>query len=238
MTAENAMKKRRGLMHLSYPQALFWFDVANAALVFALFVGVIATYGIYVTGSIKEEFVGENLAASHDRSAKLEDEAATSRERTAVLEKGNIELQTDLEKERSARLKLEAKIAPRRLSDSDKRSLIDALKPFAGQKCIISSSLGSAESETYADDFVKVIDAAGWDHNGNHGILASVRSKVLIGIQITVHPGPDPTGGMVTQGILALIKTARKLGLTEGPHEFYTDPAVPTGVVEIRIGTK
>ncbi|MDZ4341430.1 MAG: hypothetical protein U1E51_03220 [Candidatus Binatia bacterium] len=225
-------------MHVSYEQAALWFNISNGILVIALILGVIATYAMYVLGNIKEEFVNENIAQSHERSAKLESEAATSKERTAVVERGNIELQINLEKERSARLELEAKIAPRRLSESDKKALIAALKPFAGQKCLISYSLGSAESDTYSDDFVKVVDAAGWDHNGLNGIFGSVRSAVVTGVQIAVHPDSDRGGGIVTPGILALIKSARKLGLTEGPHEFYTDPGIPAGVVEIRVGTK
>lgn len=168
----------------------------------------------------------------------LNSESTNSRERTAILEKGNIELQTKLEQERTARLTLEAKLAPRRLSESDKKLLIAALKPFKGQKCIISYALANTESDIYANDFVNVLDSAGWDHNGKNGIQGSIWSNPLVGIQITVQRGPDSTAGMVTPGIGVLIKTMRKLGLTGGPYEFYTDPAIPTGMVDIRIGTK
>jgi hypothetical protein len=141
-----------------------------------------------------------------------------------------------VEKERTKRLKLEAKIAPRRLSESDKKVLIAALKPFAGQKCIITSMLGNVESKVYAEDWIKVLQSAGWDHSGDNGIIEAVYSNPIFGIQITVHQS-EPGIGMATKGIMALIKTARSLGLTEGP-EFYQLPEVPAGTVDIKIGAK
>ena len=67
---------------MSYETALRWFDIANGVLVLALIIGVIATYLIYITGNIKEDYVKNKLAESHDRSAKLEEsglEAFTDR---------------------------------------------------------------------------------------------------------------------------------------------------------------
>ncbi len=84
--------------------------------------------------------------------------AAQADERAAALEKGNLELQTTLERERIERLKLEAAIAPRRLSAQQRDILSKELgkieKPFS---IFIKMIFSDQEAGLYANEIVSAI---------------------------------------------------------------------------------
>ncbi len=94
------------------------FSWANWFLLTALIVGVIATYGIVVSSSVKETYLKRGIADANARAAE-----ATQKAEEADL----------------ARLNLEAKIAPRRLNADQQRMIAEALKPFSGSKVMVKS---------------------------------------------------------------------------------------------------
>ena len=57
------------------------------------------------------------------------------------------------------------------LSQEQQRFLIEALRPFAGQKVSIASIRGDDEGQQLAQEFVSVFEAAGWDHHGEAGVI-------------------------------------------------------------------
>lgn len=66
---------------------------------------------------------------------------------------------------------LQQQQAPRRLTNAQKQTLIAALAPHKGQKITLLTILGDGEAKRFLEDFIAVLDAAGWDHNGDAGIL-------------------------------------------------------------------
>ena len=197
---------------MSYEAALRWFDIANGVLVLALIAGVVATYVIYITGNIKEDYVKEKLSESHDRSAKLEDEAAKSRERTAILEKGNIELQTNLEKERRARLEIETRLAPRHLTAQQTSTISSAIRAFGKPMTIAAHMTGDAEAGPYAEGVIKAFMAGGAVvHISNFGMM----SPPVYGIVLRIK-GLDDPGGAAIKGALDKAAVPYKLSVEKG----------------------
>ena len=82
------------------------YDWANVALILSLVVGVIATAVIVWAGGRKEEYLDLELAQSKERTAQLE----------------------------LARAQIEAKIAPRRLTQEQQNALTKKLSPLEKQR--------------------------------------------------------------------------------------------------------
>jgi hypothetical protein len=129
--------------------------------------------------------------------------------------------------------KLAALQARRRLSIDEKYTMIDALRPFAGQKVLIAAIAGDDDGRAYAQDFVEVFDAAGWEH-----AAVSYRhfERDPVGVEITLNE-TDGRAGRINTGVGALINIARKLSLTNG-NTIYMTAEVPSGQVQIKIGKK
>jgi hypothetical protein len=129
--------------------------------------------------------------------------------------------------------KLAALQARRRLSIEEKYALIDALRPFAGQKVMIAAIAGDDDGRVYAQDFVEVFDAAGWEHAA---VTYRHFERDPVGVEITLNEH-DGRAGRINSGVGALINIARKLSLTDG-NTIYMTAEVPAGQVQLKIGKK
>lgn len=119
----------------------------------------IAALGLVVTGvgvsrsNKRLNDVSEEL--SHAKDLESEREASAARERTATLEK-------EAESERLARMKIEAKIAPRRLTALQKNRFTEILKPFSGLGQVYLLLINTADdSPDLASDFADAMQGAG-----------------------------------------------------------------------------
>jgi hypothetical protein len=123
--------------------------------------------------------------------------------------------------------------ATRRLSQDEKHALIDALSPYAGQRVTISAIAGDEDGKAYAQDFVEVFEAAGWQHPA-----VSYRSfdRDPVGVEITLNEA-DGRAGRINASVGALINIARRLSLTDG-NTIYLNAEVPSGQVQVKIGKK
>jgi hypothetical protein len=129
--------------------------------------------------------------------------------------------------------KLAALQARRRLSIDEKYAMIDALRPFAGQKVMIAAIDGDDDGRAYAQDFVEVFDAAGWEHAP---VIYRHFERDPVGVEITLNE-TDGRAGRINTGVGALINIARRLSLTDG-NTIYMTTEVPSGQVQIKIGKK
>jgi hypothetical protein len=146
------------------------------------------------------------------------------------------ELKLKLRETESQLTELQRKQMLRRLSDDEKKLLIEALMPFAGQKVAVASNLGDDDSKTLAEDFVAVFDAAGWDHGGEEGISAERWDRDPVGIEVTLNES-DARAGRISGGIGALINAVRKLGLVYD-NTIYMNREVPAGQALVKVGKK
>jgi hypothetical protein len=110
--------------------------------------------GIVVSGNIKED-------ASKTEIARLSAEAEASRAEIASANKRAAEANEKAEAERLARIQLEAKISPRRLSPEDAKIIEHELAGRLRLKvCIVS--YGGSEPTSYADSLFFVFDKLGF----------------------------------------------------------------------------
>ena len=121
----------------------------------------------------------------------------------------------------------------RRLTANEKDSLVEALRPYAGQKVTIAAIAGDDDDKVYASDFVEVLQAAGWEHPN---VTYRHWDRDPVGVEITLNEA-DGRAGRVNVAIGALINVVRKLGLTEG-NTIYMNGEIPAGEALIKIGKK
>ena len=121
----------------------------------------------------------------------------------------------------------------RRLTANEKDSLVEALRPYAGQKVTIAAIAGDEDDKVYAGDFVEVLQAAGWAHPD---VTYRHWDRDPVGVEITLNES-DGRAGRVNVAIGALINVVRKLGLTDG-NTIYMNGEIPAGEALIKIGKK
>lgn len=155
------------IFDLSQPLADTLFGWSNVTLTVGAFLVLVGTIGVFWTGGIRERYADERIskneaetAAARATAALANENAASANERTEVLRQSNIEVQRQLEKERMDRLRLEASIAPRRLSDSQRLSLVSGLQAAPQPLAIEFTLIGDQEATQYGNAIGAVLEAA------------------------------------------------------------------------------
>jgi hypothetical protein len=150
--------------------------------------------------------------------------------------KENSELHQKLNDAEARLAELEKLQAQKRLSEEQRRFLIEALRPFAGQKVQIASILGDDDSKSLARDLVSVFEAAGWDHDGDTGVFVQQFPRDPVGVEVTLNEA-DARAGNIAAGIGALINATRQLGLVYD-NTIYMGNEVPAGQALLKVGKK
>ena len=150
--------------------------------------------------------------------------------------KENSELRQKLIEAENTVAELQKLHAQKRLSEEQRRFLIEALRTFSGQKVAIASILGDEDSKALAQDLVSVFDAAGWDHGGDDGVFAQQFPRDPIGVEVTLNEN-DARAGNIPAGIGALINATRQLGLVYD-NTVYMGSDVPSGQALLKVGKK
>jgi hypothetical protein len=131
---------------------------------------------------------------------------------------------------------LERAQTEKRLSPEQKRFLIEALRPFAGQKVSIASIRGDDEGLVLVQEFVSVFEAAGWDHHGEAGISTQDWPRDPVGIEVVLNE-KDARSDQIPAGLAGLINVIRQLGLVYD-NTIYMDNEVPEGQALLKVGKK
>jgi hypothetical protein len=183
------------------------------------------------------------LSETENQRAELQRKLSENENRLAELQRKPseadsqvTELQRKLTEAETRLAEVHRKEMKKRLSEEEKQKLIEALKPFAGQKVAVASRLGDEDGKSLAEDFVAVFDAARWDHGGNGGISVQRWDRDPVGIEITLNEA-DARAGRISSGIGALINVVRKLGLSYD-NTIYMNRQVPSGQALVKVGRK
>ncbi|MDE3188492.1 MAG: hypothetical protein KGM96_13340 [Acidobacteriota bacterium] len=178
-----------------------------------------------------EAKVASAEAESEDAMAKV----ATADVRIADAEERAAKANQSAEEERIERLKLEAQIAPRRLTNEEARDILGACTLCAGRSVTIRSYATDVESAFLAKQLVMLLGAA--KMNVRDAVASSNPvGAFLIGIHIT---GDDALASEVR----SLLSDRGHLDVapkgSEGAHgwEMRTGPSTPTDI-EIVVGPK
>lgn len=144
--------------------------LSNGALVIGALLVLLGTIGaIRSTGILdryKDERISENEVKTEKAkadAANANKEAAQANEHTAKLEKEAAALTESAEMERLARVKIEERLAWRRVDPTLYKRFVKELIPFAGS-VISLNPLGNGDPETgtFTEDIAKLMHDANW----------------------------------------------------------------------------
>jgi hypothetical protein len=192
---------------------------ANWGIAITLLLGCVLTAITIIAGNRKgdllrtvdrerEERISQAQATAElarTEQKRLELGVAQAHVEQEELRKQNLELQSRVEQERTARLQIEERMRPRRLSPQQRQAIRTALPPMPrGIHLMIFAILGEPETLQYAQDFIDVLRARGWEVNGpNQGAFAPTTPVGLI-IQVR----------MATNSLAAILQNvARMVGI-------------------------
>jgi hypothetical protein len=158
----------------------------------SLLILILGLAGEFLTTMKTSQITGQLIAA-------VNNEAASATQQTAQLTQHNLQLQSELEDERSARLKVEMRLAPRTLNLQQSGDITRALLQFKGQQVRVVSGPGDFEAGFFAQQLADAIQKAGL--------------KVDSEIGNTVMSGPPKKGIWVyfDNSELPLVKTLAKV---------------------------
>jgi len=212
-----------------------FFEIAWAAALALLLISQVVAYGY---GVRQQALMAEAEQASAEHIKRLAAEAKTHRpiEASSRYLKENSDLRQRLNDAETRLASLERVQMQKRLSSEQRRYLIEALRPFAGQKVSIASIRGDDDGEALARDFVSVFEAAGWDHHGQAGVTTQEWDRDPVGIEVALNE-TDARADRISPGIAALINAVRALGLVYDSTVFM-DEEVPAGQALLKVGKK
>ncbi len=183
------------------------------------------------------ERLQHNLSEARERAAELQRQYDDA-ERRRSTETANLQqLLTEADRKVA---ELEGRKAARALTEEQKQALVTALSPFHGQTVSVSSVAGDAEAKAFRDEFVSIVERAGWAHEGRIGEAMYDRNPV--GIEVTINQA-DAQGANVPQAAVVLVQTLIDLhlvGLSSGSARpiLFVHPSILRGSIELRIGPK
>jgi hypothetical protein len=165
------------MFDLSSSDANLWFDISNGILLVGALLIVLGTYGVFRTGSIKERFSDERIAANelqtaraNERAAALAIELEAAKGKSARADAYLLTEQRLTARERWRFERLESIILPRSISDPS--ALAAALKT-AGLHPLNLAIVNDREASSYGIAFMTVLKDAGllaevtWLPNGS-----------------------------------------------------------------------
>ncbi|CAB3782009.1 hypothetical protein [Paraburkholderia fynbosensis] len=188
------------MFDLSQSAADALFKWSNVVAIVGAVLAAIGAYGSFWTGNIRDRYSDERIskneadtasarktaAVANESAAKASENVAKANERTELLRQSNLEVQRQLEKERLERLRLEASIAPRRLSEQQRWSLVSSLQsapqPLAAQITL----LGDEEAGGYEKAIWGTLNAAKVQVAAE---MAGIMSPPPYGVQLTLQKG-------------------------------------------------
>lgn len=183
----------------------FYFQWASAILVLLSFllaaISITLTWRKDILQRAEDLRKEEAIASTHKMAAKLEADAASSRLEQEKFRKENLELQKTIEQERVARLEIEERIAPRRISSEQARLLESMVKPLAGQAIEIESASGF-EVERFATELVAAFRRAGCVVVGALGTV-TVGSSYPPGVTMRVGQDSIAKAELVAAALIA-----------------------------------
>ncbi|MEA2980241.1 MAG: hypothetical protein QOF09_2064 [Alphaproteobacteria bacterium] len=221
-----------------------WFDVGDYQLRSRFFeIGCIAVFALlavsevmaYSYGLRQSSLVAAAEQASAERIGRLSRARAVADTPGRYL-KENSELRQKLIDAENKLAALERTQTQKHLSLEQKRFLIEALRPFAGQKVSIASIRGDDEGLILAQEFVSVFEAAGWDHHGEAGVSTQEWPRDPVGIEVVLNED-DARADQIPPGVAGLINVVRQLGLVYD-NTVYMDNDVPNGQALLKVGKK
>lgn len=176
-----------GLFDITQNNADILYGWFNISLIIGSVLALVGTIGAILMSGVRDRFADERfskneveIAMADEKAATAQANAAKANERAESIRKINLELQKRLEAERIERLRLEASIAPRQLSEQQRTTLVRLL--IASQPLQIHfTEIGDQEAGHYGRLILAALEDAGVKIAATHiGIMAPPRYGVVL----------------------------------------------------------
>jgi hypothetical protein len=208
-----------GIIVLSEKWASTLYDWANIGLIASLVVGVISTFLIVRMGNLKESYMRKEIAETNERAAHADERAAEANEIA--------------EKERLARIKIEERLADRSLTDAQAATIIETLKPFAGQEFEVTPYADNRESKSIADRIGQVLSQANWRFLPQEFYRAMLGG--VTGVIVYIHPNADI---QTKNAASSLVRVLNQENIVTELREQSTENNPKHNKIEVNVGTK
>jgi hypothetical protein len=188
--------------------ASYWAGVLAVGLTAAAAVaGVLTWYFSSKLANVKdaafERFKEESKVAVASANEKAAEATARAAEANRIAEE-----------EKLARVKLETRLAPRRLSAESQEAVVNAIKRFTPQSFDILSYADDPESTRLANDIYAILQRAGWlDESSSNSWLFTL----ITGVVVEFAPSKADTVGLAGNA-LALALRKEGVGATAQPR--------------------
>lgn len=214
VTTKQRPRTVKALMwYVTEPTASFLFSVSNVALIIGATAVLIGTIGSILMGAAKEQFSNERISANEAETAHAKEAAALAIQKA--------------EQERTGRMQLELKLAPRRLSATQSAVIARELKPiaqasgFVKQHASVIAIPETNEANNFAMDLSAAIANAGWTtYLGRNGMTGNIPPSAGVVIRTSSNPRSIAAGDAVAaalsrEGFLAAVLPERARGCEE-----------------------
>jgi hypothetical protein len=212
-----------------------FFEIGCALVLALLAVSEVVAYS-YGLRQDRLMAAAEQSSAERIRRLLADSKARPATDTPSRYLRENSELRQKLVEAENKLAALEQAQTQKHLSLAQKRHLIEALRPFAGQKISIASIRGDDNGLRLAQEFVSVFEAAGWDHHGEAGVSTQDWPRDPVGIEVVLNED-DARADHIPPGIAGLINVVRQLGLVYD-NTVYMDNDVPSGQALLKVGKK
>jgi len=223
---------------------VFWYSVANGAYLVGVIIAAVGSLGLYFLGNRVSKAKDDELRRFQTESAiqitAAKEGTAKALKEAADANKAAEGLRLDAERERLARLQLEARLAPRILTPQQQTAIVALLKPLGRFRAQILLHSDVTEVSRLSRDIASTLTRVGWD-------VAEARPSggaIVEGVGILVSNKADDSvkkaaGQLATEltrnGVGAKLET---MFLEDLPIPAIIGARVPNPQIAILIGTK
>jgi hypothetical protein len=205
---------------MSLPLAEFISFWSNWILIGALIVGVVATYGIVVSGNVKESAANTEIAdAKRDTAAALE--------RIAVLNKETARLSADAEASRAAiadanarAIEAQAQLAqfkaPRTMTEVQARHFVEKASKYSGTQADIWIIGDTPEPTGIGQIIFRLLEISGWKTTSWNW----TGGGAVTGIAVVVR---DASGSDIDQAANFLVDSLNAVGIASAQPNWSAD---------------
>jgi hypothetical protein len=179
------------LRKMSADTVYYW---ANWALVFALVLGVLATFAVVRSGNIRDEALKRELGAQNERASGLQKQAEGLKIDVANAEKSATDAKIALEKYK----------APRNLTQEQADTLRDTLRAFGGSAVDIFQFGETVESLNLSNQLATAFHDAYWVARS----WTVSNAGAVQGILIMTNDGPSAHVDHIATALLAALHAA------------------------------
>jgi len=187
-------------------------DFWNNAVLVALLITALAAASIVVSQRLAfmraKQLSDKQEELSTAKEAELRIQIANV---AAVAQVETARLSKIAEDERLARIKIEEKIAPRRFTAEQKKTIASKLRVFAGQKTFLRPYKGDTESIELAEDIFDALGprGAGWDVSFLPIETEQTGADIISGILVGVFPAATKKDKEAAKNLVAAISAER-----------------------------